>query len=262
MPGKSPHRGQILVYQDQPLAVSTEDNDFRQFNPMKRSISTTSQHEAIMQNDSRIRVKKTSCPAARSLNTHRSSKTKHLRPQSLAFDEGMVNLHSDSWTQPDNDSSMEPEISHSEVRIRKYRSVISLSSDDTSTVLQQNMSKSVSQSPTKTSTAPKMIDVSPQYLLSSSKHAKAKEQAGSRVKELLFRRMSRTSGTEKAETVHKDSAAAVTRRSKSSSSQPKKSNLRFLNKKTDDNDDEYLLNSPIDGSEHFSASFSSTDEDE
>ena len=79
MPGKSPHRGQILVYQDQPLAVSTEDNDFRQFNPMKRSISTTSQHEAIMHSDSRIRVKKTSCPAG-SLTMHRSSKTKHLRP--------------------------------------------------------------------------------------------------------------------------------------------------------------------------------------
>lgn len=203
--------------------------------------------------DSRLRVKKTSCPVG-AFATQDSNKPKRLRPKSLAFDPGMIELHDDNWIQPDIDSSMASETSHSELRIRKYRSVISLSSDNTSSVHQQKMSKSVNQSPTKTMTAPKMIDVSPQYFSSSSKHAKSKEQGGSRVKELLFRRMSRSSNTKNEESLYKDSVPNVTRRSKSSSSPSIKSNLRFLNKKTDENDDEYLLKP------HVMASYSSTEE--
>ena len=88
-----------------------------------------------------------------------------------------------------------------------------------------------------------MIDVSPQYLVNSNIQVKSKEQGGSRVKQLLFRRMSRSSETKNEDSVHN---RPVYKRSKSSSSPNTMSNIRFLRKKSDDTEESYLLNSPYD----------------
>ena len=238
---KSPHRGQILTYQNQPLISSREESDVIDSQHYRRSSLSTSPFRTSPYSDSQVPIKKTSCPSGPMI-----SQDKHVRsrPKSLAFDQEMIDSHNDTWLNEYTDSSIASNVSQSEVRIRKYKSVISLSSDNTSTVQtvpQHTMSKSVHQSPVKPARTPKIIDVSPQYF-STSKQMKSKEQGGSRVKELLFRRLSRSSDTKNIENEQKDPVTYGTRRSKSSSSPSTKSNMRFLIKKSNnDEDEEYLL---------------------
>ena len=106
------------------------------------------------------------------------------------------------------------------------------------------MSKSVHQSPVKPARTPKIMDVSPQYLSSGSAQLYSKDQTGSRVKQLLFRRMSRSSGVKSTDMVQKETTS---KRCKSSSSPTVRTNIRFLRKKTNDNEEEdYLLNAHLD----------------
>merc|ERR1719510_2252004 len=111
----------------------------------------------------------------------------------------MIDMHDDECYEDMlneyTESSIASDMNQSDFRIRKYKSVISLSSDNTSsvqTVPQQVMSKSSHQSPVKPARTPKIMDVSPQYLSSSSIQSNSKDQGASRVKQLLFRRMSRS----------------------------------------------------------------------
>merc|ERR1719510_1342118 len=159
----------------------------------------------------------------------------------------MIDMHDDECYEDMlneyTESSIASDMNQSDFRIRKYKSVISLSSDNTSsvqTVPQQVMSKSSHQSPVKPSRTPKIMDVSPQYFSGCSSQSNSKDQGGSRVKQLLFRRMSRSSGVKSTDIIQKES---ISKRSKSSSSPDTKSNIRFLRKKTSDNEEKnYLLN--------------------
>jgi len=243
MARKSPQRGQIVVYQDQPSISSREDSDLMKYHQRRPTSLSTSPIHTTPHTDRYLRVKKTSCPTG--LATRRE-KPARSRPKSLAFDQDMINVDSDEWLTEYTESSDVANMQQPDFRIRKYRSVISLSSDDTSsvkTIPEHTMSKSVHQSPVKPAKTPKMIDVSPQYFSSSSStQIKSKEQGASRVKQLLFRRISRSSENKNAEVFQKD---PVSKRSKSSSSPSTISNMRFLRKKTSDDEENYLLPSPL-----------------
>ena len=207
-----------------------------------------------------IRTKKTSCPDGFLVTRRDKSAKARPRPKSLAFDQDRLeSSFNDAWqinqSNSANDSSLDISFREEEVeeernlhRIRKYRSVISLSSDNTSSVQTvvpkpKVMSKSVHQSPVKPArTNPKMIDVSPQYFSSSQAKSKDQQIGASRVKQLLFRRMSRSSDTKNTEVTKQES---VSKRSKSSSSPTTRSNMRFLKKKVNDDEENYLLNSPL-----------------
>ena len=257
----SPQRGQIIVYRDHLSTSSTEDNDIIE-DP------DTFQHTAFYSaSPSRttptinkpIKTKKTSCPDGFLVTRRDNSVKARPRPKSLAFDQEITeNSLNDAWqinqANSANDSSLDISLREEDVevegnhhRIRKYRSVISLSSDNTSsvqTVLPQPkaMSKSVHQSPIKPGrTNPKMIDVSPQYFSSSQAKSRDQQIGASRVKQLLFRRMSRSSDSKSTEFTRQES---VSKRSKSSSSPTTRSNMRFLRKKVNDDEENYLLNSP------------------
>ena len=251
MEGRSPQRGEIILYQDQPSMSSTEDSDLIDDQQRLRASLPSSPINKPPHNDRFVRIKKTSCPTG---PITRREKPIRSRPKSLAFDQDMIDMHNGEWLSEHADSSVVSKMKQPEYRIRKYKSVISLSSDNTSSVdnaPQQMMSRSVHQSPVKQARTPKMIDVSPQYLVNSNIQVKSKEQGGSRVKQLLFRRISRTSETKNEDYVQN---RPVHKRSKSSSSPNTMSNIRFLRKKSEDNEESYLLNSPYDDDDNINVS--------
>ena len=243
---KSPQRGQIIVYQDQPSMLYTEDSELVDVDRQRRSASlSTSPNHTPQHTNKSVRSKKTSCPSG-TFVTHRG-KPVRSRPKSLAFDHNVIDMHSEDWLNEYTESSTISNVNQPDFQIRKYRSVISLNSDNTSSVKaipQLTKSKSVHQSPVKHARTPKMIDVSPQYFAAgSSSQIKSKEQGASRVKQLLFRRMSRSSESKNSEVLQN---IPISKRSQSSSSPTTRSNMRFLRKKTNDDEEDYLLPSPHD----------------
>ena len=268
MEERSPQRGQIIIYRDHPSTSSTEDNDViddtENFHQAKfhRTSPTRTTPNIVKP----IRTKKTSCPDGYLITRREKSAKVRPRPKSLAFDQELIEGEIDEPWLIDHSSAADDIVSNVEAqeaetyhRIRKYRSVISLSSDNTSSVQQVSpqpraMSKSVHQSPTKPNrTNPKMMDVSPQYFSSSQSKSKDQQVGASRVKQLLFRRMSRSQSTDDTK------QESATKRSKSSSSTNPRSNMRFLKKKINDNEDDYLLQSPIhpDDGDNFDRSIDS-----
>ena len=269
MEERSHQRGPIIVYRDHPSTPSTEDNDMIDDpkNIQHAAMYSTSPSRSSHYIDRTMRNKKTSCPEGYLITRREKSVNARPRPKSLAFDQNLIDSNTnETWlinqSNIDNDIPSDPSLldeqdSGNYHRIRKYRSVISLSSDNTSsvqTVSPQSrvMSRSAHQSPIKSDQAnPKMMDVSPQYF--SSSQTKSKDQVrASRVKQLLFRRMSRSSESKIVDVTKQDS---VSKRSKSSSSSSR-SNMRFLKKKVNENDEDFLLNSPIhaDDSDKFDVS--------
>ena len=255
MEERSPQRGQIIVYRDHPSTSSTEDNDMIDDPENLQQYHSTSPTRTTPKIVKPIRTKKTSCPDGYLITRREKSVKSRPRPKSLAFDKELIeNDTNESWlidqstvgsdfvSDVSNVEAQEAETYH---RIRKYRSVISLSSDNTSSVQQVSpqpraMSKSVHQSPIKPSrTNPKMMDISPQYFSSSQSKSKDQQVGASRVKQLLFRRMSRSQSTDDTK------QESATKRSKSSSSSNPRTNMRFLKKKINDDEDDYLLQSPI-----------------
>ena len=208
-----------------------------------RSTSLSTSPARYSSSSKSLRVKKTSCPSGPTA-TNNQNKSVRTRPKSLAFDTEMIDSHDDQWLdQYINPSSRPSSEEQSEIRVRKYRSVISLSSDNASSVQsisQYPMSKSVHQSPVKPARSPKIIDVSPHYLSTNSLQVKSKEQSGSRVKKLLFQRLSRASNNKNDAAGNKD----ATKRSKSSSSPSTKADIRYLRKKSSDVEEAYLLSAP------------------
>ena len=259
MEERSPRRGQIIVYRDHPSTSSTEDNDTidDQEHLKHARMHSTSPTRTNPYIDGSMRTKKTSCPEGYLVTRREKSIKSRPRPKSLAFDQEMMESNvENTWlidqSNAENNESLDTSIlehqdSESYRRIRKYRSVISLTSDNTSSVQTMSpqpraMSKSAHQSPIKSDrTNPKMIDVSPQYFSSSQSKSKDQQIGASRVKQLLFRRMSRSSDSKNVDVAKQES---VSKRSKSSSSPSTTSNLRFLKKKTNENEEDFLLNSP------------------
>ena len=102
------------------------------------------------------------------------------------------------------------------------------------------MSKSVHPSPVK----PRMIpqdDRCFSNLSTNSLQVKSKEQSGSRVKKLLFQRLSRASNNKNDDSIGNKLA---TKRSKSSSSPSSNADIRYLRKKSSDVEEAYLLSAP------------------
>ena len=270
MEEKSHQRGQIIVYRDHQSTSSTEDNDMiddpKDIQHAAMYSTSPSRNPHFI--DRTMRIKKTSCPEGYMITRREKSVKSRPRPKSLAFDQNLIDSNTnESWLInqskiesdiPSDPSLLEEQDSGNYHRIRKYRSVISLSSDNTSsvqTVSPQSrvMSRSAHQSPIKSEkTNPKIMDVSPQYFSSSQTKCKDQQIGASRVKQLLFRRMSRSSESKSVDTTKQDS---VSKRSKSSSSSTR-SNMRFLKKKINDNEEDYFLNSPIhaDDSDKFDVS--------
>ena len=259
MEGRSHQRGQIIVYRDHQSTSSTEDNDMiddpKDIQHAAMYSTSPSRNPHFI--DRTMRIKKTSCPEGYMITRREKSVKSRPRPKSLAFDQNLIDSNTnESWLInqsniesdiPSDPSLLDEQDSGNYHRIRKYRSVISLSSDNTSsvqTVSPQSrvMSKSAHQSPIKSDkTNPKIMDVSPQYFSSSQTKSKDQQVGASRVKQLLFRRMSRSSESKSVDDTKQD---LVSKRSKSSSSSTR-SNMRFLKKKINDNEEDYLLNSPI-----------------
>ena len=270
MEERSHQRGPIIVYRDLPSTPSTEDNDMidDSKNIQRAEMYSTSPSRSSHYIDRTMRNKKTSCPEGYLITRREKSVNARPRPKSLAFDQNLIDSNTNetcliNQSNIDNDIPSDPSLldeqdSGKYHRIRKYRSVISLSSDNTSsvqTVSPQSrvMSRSAHQSPIKSYQAnPKMIDVSPQYFSSSQTKSNDQQVRASRVKQLLFRRMSRSSESKSVDVTNQDS---VSKRSKSSSSSTR-SNMRFLKKKVNENDEDFLLNSPIhaDDSDKFDVS--------
>ena len=154
-----------------------------------RSTSLSTSPARYSSSSKSLRVKKTSCPSGPTA-TNNQNKSVRTRPKSLAFDTEMIDSHDEEWfDQYINPSSGPTSEEQSDIRVRKYRSVISLSSDNASSVQSipyHPMSKSVHQSAVKPARSPRMIDVSPTS--TNSLQVKSKEQSGSRVKKLLFQR--------------------------------------------------------------------------
>ena len=210
-----------------------------------RSTSLSTSPARYSSSSKSLRVKKTSCPSGPTA-TSNQNKSVRTRPKSLAFDTEMIDSgDDDEWLDKYiNPSSGPSSEEQSEIRVRKYRSVISLSSDNASSVQSiphYPMSKSVHQSPVKPARSPRMIDVSPHYLSTNSLQVKSKEQSGSRVKKLLFQRLSRASNNKNDESTGNKIA---TKRSKSSSSPSNNADIRYLRKKSSDVEEAYLLSAP------------------
>ena len=210
-----------------------------------RSTSLSTSPARYSSSSKSLRVKKTSCPSGPTA-TNNQNKSVRTRPKSLAFDTEMIDSHDEEWfDQYINPSSGPTSEEQSDIRVRKYRSVISLSSDNASSVQSipyHPMSKSVHQSPVKPARSPcRMIDVSPHYLSTNSLQVKSKEQSGSRVKKLLFQRLSRASNNKNDDSIGNKIA---TKRSKSSSSPSSNADIRYLRKKSSDVEEAYLLSAP------------------
>ena len=81
----------------------------------------------------------------------------------------------------------------------------------------------------------------PGCLSTNSLQVKSKEQSGSRVKKLLFQRLSRASNNKNDDSIGNKLA---TKRSKSSSSPSSNADIRYLRKKSSDVEEAYLLSAP------------------
>ena len=241
---KSPQRGQTIFLQNQQSITSTEDSQLMEYQRRQnRSTSLSTSPARYSSSSKSLRVKKTSCPSGPTASNQ--TKSVRSRPKSLAFDTQMIDSHDDEWLdQYINPSSGPSSEEQSEIRVRKYLSVISLTSDNASSVQSiphHPMSKSVHQSPVKPARSPKIIDVSPHYLSTNSLQVKSKEQGGSRVKKLLFQRLSRASNNKNEGYIGSKDA---TKRSKSSSSPSTNADIRYLRKKSSDVEEAYLLSAP------------------